>query len=318
MVSRYRSRNGTCGSGTSPADPMTDIRSLLWDMLRQVPEGRVTTYGALAEALGDRKAARAIGSLLSQNPTPPDPPCHRVVYADGRTGWYKGKGRGEEEKIALLIDEGVEVDDGRVDLDGFVFRDFKTVPVLEQLRAEQVRLSKEVHEDGGPLPDVLSAIDVSYDGDVAYAARIDFSLQDGSEIGHSFARSTVNFPYIPGYLSYREDQAMGGLMVDDGRLHVIDGNGVLHPRGAGIACHLGRGGYRTMGAAKSLLVGELMGDSVLVDGEERGRKVGRYFVSVGNLVTLSQAEEALTRLLDLGVDPCRRAHSEATRFKRTS
>ncbi len=317
MVSRYLSRNGTYGSGTAPADPPPDIRSLLWDMLRQIPRGSVTTYGALAESLGDRAAARAVGSLLSENPTPPDPPCHRVVYADGRTGWYKGKGKGAEEKISLLRDEGVDVIDGRVDLKDHIFRDFDTVPVLQSLMAEQVTLSENIVYDGGPLPDTLSAIDVSYRGDTAYAARVDFSFQDGSELGQGRARTTVAFPYIPGYLSFREAEAMEPLLVDDGRLHVIDGNGILHPRGAGIACHLGRGGHRTMGAAKSLLTGELSGSSIILDGEERGRKVGKYFVSVGNLVDLSQAEEALSRMLEMGVDPCRRAHSEATRFKKS-
>ncbi len=317
MVSRFHSRNGTCGSGTAPADHPPDIRTQLWDMLRQVPQGMVTTYGALADSLGDRRAARAIGSLLSKNPTPPDPPCHRVVYADGRTGWYKGRGRGAEDKISLLRAEGVEVHEGRVDLEKHLFTEFETVPVLKFMREEQLALSREIDCDGGPLPDTLSAIDVSYDGDTAFAARVDFSLLDGSEIGRERVRTEVGFPYIPGYLSYREAGAMGCLLVDDGRLHVIDGNGVLHPRRAGIACHLGREGHRTMGAAKSLMVGELDGESVRIDGEEKGRKVGRYYVSVGNLVTLSQAEEALGRMLDMGVDPCRRAHSEATRFKRS-
>ncbi len=315
MVSRFHSRNGTCGSGTAPADHPPDIKALLWEMLRQVPRGSVTTYGALADSLGDRGAARAIGSLLSKNPTPPDPPCHRVVYADGRTGWYKGKGKGAEEKISLLRNEGVDVREGHVDLEKHLFTDFQTIPVLKIMMAEQLALSKQIDFDGGPLPDTLSAIDVSYDGDTAFAARVDFSLSDGSEIGRECVRTTVEFPYIPGYLSFREAEAMRSLLMDDGRLHLIDGNGILHPRGAGIASHLGRDGHRTMGAAKSLLTGELVGRSIIIDGEERGRKVGKYYVSVGNRVTLSQAEEALTRLLDMGVDPSRRAHSEATRFK---
>ncbi len=76
-----------------------------------VPRGRVTTYGALACAVGAPRAARAVGAVLHQNPTPLQIPCHRVVHADGKIGGYV---HGVRQKRALLRREGIRFDHGRV------------------------------------------------------------------------------------------------------------------------------------------------------------------------------------------------------------
>ena len=316
MACRYLSHRGTSGSATT-TECWPSFRELLWDLVRRIPAGKVSTYGALAEAMGDRGAARAVGAELSGNPTPPDPPCHRVVYADGGIGWYGGRGRGAEEKERLLRSEGVEVSQGRVDLSRHLFSDFRCRPFLTEMREEQDAVASAV-TNGGAEPALVSAMDVSYRGDEAFAARVDFLLDSGEETGHRLHRRRVDLPYIPGYLSYREGPALLPLMEDDGRLHLVDGHGLLHPRRAGIACHLGVRGHRCAGAAKSLLCGVLSDESVLVDGEERGRMTGGYYVSVGSNVTLDQACEALERLLDIGIDPCRRAHRLASDFQRSS
>ncbi|TFG91432.1 MAG: MGMT family protein [Syntrophobacterales bacterium] len=78
----------------------------------RIPWGRVTSYGALAEAIHAPGAARAVGSALAQNPFPLIIPCHRVVKSDGHAGQFGG---GREMKKALLSLEGVEIDDrGRI------------------------------------------------------------------------------------------------------------------------------------------------------------------------------------------------------------
>lgn len=82
-----------------------------YKILSTVPSGKVTTYKALAEALGCR-AYRAVGNAMNKNPYPRDiVPCHRVVNTDGRLGGYAGR---PEEKIKRLKAEGVEVKDKRV------------------------------------------------------------------------------------------------------------------------------------------------------------------------------------------------------------
>lgn len=55
----------------------------VYDLLRTVPEGQVTTYGDLAQALGFPGAARAIGKIMNVNPEPFVVPCHRVWRQTG-------------------------------------------------------------------------------------------------------------------------------------------------------------------------------------------------------------------------------------------
>ena len=99
----------------------------IYQQLRQVPKGRVTTYKALAESLGS-KAYRAVGAAMRTNPYAPEVPCHRVVAADGTIGGFKGKKMGETiaEKTQMLEKEGVIVENGKVkDFENVLFTGFK-------------------------------------------------------------------------------------------------------------------------------------------------------------------------------------------------
>lgn len=76
----------------------------VWAKTAQIPRGRVTTYGALAKALGKPKAARAVGNALNRNPHAPRVPCHRVVRANGQLG---GFANGSAAKARILRQEGI-------------------------------------------------------------------------------------------------------------------------------------------------------------------------------------------------------------------
>jgi methylated-DNA-[protein]-cysteine S-methyltransferase len=90
-----------------------------YELLKQVPEGKVTTYREMAGALHTR-AWRAVGSAMAKNEHLLDIPCHRVVRSDGSVGEYA---RGADTKAALLIKEGVAVTNGRVkDLGRYLHR----------------------------------------------------------------------------------------------------------------------------------------------------------------------------------------------------
>lgn len=77
----------------------TDFQCAVLRALLEVPYGKTTTYGALAEAIGRPKVARAVGMALNKNPIPIIIPCHRVV---GRDGSLTGFAWGMEAKRHLL------------------------------------------------------------------------------------------------------------------------------------------------------------------------------------------------------------------------
>ncbi|MFH2019368.1 MAG: methylated-DNA--[protein]-cysteine S-methyltransferase [bacterium] len=78
--------------------------ALVYSLTRQIPLGKVTTYGALARALSSRDARR-VGHALHAN-TDPQTPCHRVVNKEGRLAPNYAFG-GSLEQYALLKEEGV-------------------------------------------------------------------------------------------------------------------------------------------------------------------------------------------------------------------
>lgn len=85
---------------TLPLAPQgTPFQQAVWRRLQTIPYGHTTTYGALAEALGDAKAARAVGAANGRNPIPILIPCHRLVGHDGRLTGFRG---GIGIKAALL------------------------------------------------------------------------------------------------------------------------------------------------------------------------------------------------------------------------
>jgi methylated-DNA-[protein]-cysteine S-methyltransferase len=94
---------------------LSKFQKKVYAKLCEVPAGKVTTYQDLAQAVGS-KACRAVGSAMSKNPFAPEVPCHRVVKANGEIGQYA---LGAETKIAMLLAEGIEVLDKKVDLAKF-------------------------------------------------------------------------------------------------------------------------------------------------------------------------------------------------------
>lgn len=90
-----------------------------YELLKLVPEGKVTTYSEIAKAL-NTKAWRAVGSAMAKNKNLIVIPCHRVVRSDGTIGQYAS---GSDEKAQLLLNEGVAVSNGKVqDLSKFIHR----------------------------------------------------------------------------------------------------------------------------------------------------------------------------------------------------
>ena len=92
----------------------------IYKKLLEVPEGKITTYGELAKAVGFTNGQRAIGKIMNKNPYPVIIPCHRVVKSDGKVGGYA---YGKEIKIKILKKEGIKIKDGKIlDLENTIYR----------------------------------------------------------------------------------------------------------------------------------------------------------------------------------------------------
>ena len=85
-------------------------------LLRKIPKGKVTTYGALAKALSSHP--RAIGKMLNCNSDSVRYPCFKVVRSDGSLGGYAD---GVNKKIILLKRDGIRIINRKIDLDTYGF-----------------------------------------------------------------------------------------------------------------------------------------------------------------------------------------------------
>lgn len=86
------------------------------EVVRRIPRGRVTTYGAVAARAGLVRQARLVGKVLGALPATSRVPWQRVVAAGGRIAFPAGSAS-REIQVARLAAEGVVVVRGRVDLD---------------------------------------------------------------------------------------------------------------------------------------------------------------------------------------------------------
>ena len=87
---------------------LTDFSARVLKQACKIPRGKVAAYSGLAAKIGSPRAARAVGTVLANNPFPIIIPCHRVVHADGSLGGFGG---GLKMKRELLDREGVVLND---------------------------------------------------------------------------------------------------------------------------------------------------------------------------------------------------------------
>lgn len=206
---------------------------------------------------------------------------------------------------------------------------------LEQAAELQLRLRDLVVEEGEPADARLVAgVDISgLHGDgPAVGAAILLSLPDLEMADRALVEGTLRFPYVPGFLSFRE----APLMLEALRrlspapdLVIVEGHGRAHPRGLGIASHVGLIlGRPTIGFAKSRLVGRyeepgpeagstspLLRDGAVIGSVIRTKTgVKPVFVSVGHMISLPAAVDTVLRCTLPGQrlpEPIRLAHLAA-------
>ena len=303
-----------------------DLAQELAGLVAQIPHGRVSTFADVAEALGDARAAMAVFRILRDRDVEGR---HRIVRVSGEVPWA-GAG-------ARLRREGLAVSQGRVEnLEQVRFREFQGPRTLAVLREEQRRLATRVERtDRFESAERIAGFDVSYDGDDAIAAAVVMD-PNGEHVHQELSLQVrIDFPYIPGYLAYREFPAIERCyrhLVPEPDVLLIDGHGILHPARFGIASYAGVALDKpSIGAAKSLLVGEAgaaprkaggtteirVGGEVLGAGLRSGASRRLIYVSTGHAVSLETAVRITKRLCRTRIpEPLRRADLLAKTVKR--
>lgn len=97
------------------------MKMRVYHYLQKIPKGKVVTYGQIAEYLGNKKLARAVGNILHNNPDLQKYPCFRVVNAKGKLSEHFAFG-GAEGQRRLLMADGIEVENDHVDLEKYRYQ----------------------------------------------------------------------------------------------------------------------------------------------------------------------------------------------------
>lgn len=84
----------------------TEFQLKVWESLLKIPMGKLSTYGNLAEEIGNSKASRAVGTAIGSNPVAFLIPCHRVIQSTGKIGGYMW---GRERKQMIIGWESAKI-----------------------------------------------------------------------------------------------------------------------------------------------------------------------------------------------------------------
>jgi len=271
-----------------PLPKTPNLQESVWKLVQQIPFGEVTTFGSIAKSLGDVSASRFVGKLMLHHDHQPHCLCHRIVRADGSIGKFVA---GIEQKVQLLRQEGhvvksrVPTSTNEKPSSDFIiahgkrWADFHSHAPLTVLADFQRSLATSAlikpiqtvgsstrASDGSSAAVRIAGVDVSFapKSDLAVAAYTEVSLADRKSVYTKTYQSRVEFPYISGYLAFRELPLLMALLEqvraerDLADVLVVDGSGVLHPRQAGIAMMLGvLCDVPTIGVTKKHLCGKV-------------------------------------------------------------
>jgi deoxyribonuclease V len=198
-----------------------------------------------------------------------------------------------------------------------------------------------LHDGAGIGPvDVIAGADISYSrgSDLFFAAIVLLSYPDMHPIETVHAVGKVSFPYIPGLLSFREGPVLLEAFKKIQRapdVIIFDGQGIAHPRGIGLAAHLGLFlDIPAIGCAKSRLCGEHREPGLSAGDHEdliyQGRVIGSVlrtragvrpvFVSPGHLISKDRSREVVLKCCR-GYrlpEPVRQAHLAVNRLRISS
>lgn len=203
---------------------------------------------------------------------------------------------------------------------------------LQKMMAGHVRL-----EPYKGIPKTIAGADVSFNrfSTTIYAGIAVFSFPDLKLLSYSLAQTETRFPYVSGYLAFREVPALSKAwdgLEEKPDLMILDGQGILHPRQMGIATHFGiLKDLPTIGCAKTMLYGDYNNPDlekfstspIYAKGELAGYAlrtkvaVKPVFVSPGHLTDVESSLDIIKQCVGKYriPEPTRIAHEMVNRFR---
>ncbi len=273
-----------------------DFYVALREILEQIPENRVTTPMHLALALGDPIANRAVIEAMNRKDL--------RVFASKVT-----QHPSNQEKV---------------------FTDFYSdTPLKKFIELQRSMAGRAVLEDHPKNIRRVAGVDAAYSDDVAHGACVVMDRKLNIMESQSVVTEAL-FPYIPGYLAFREAPAILSAARGASGFDVllVNGHGVAHPRGCGLATFVGLElDAPTIGVARRRLVGDVGGErggwspvtlgGVVVGAEIRETGRAPIYVSAGHLISLESSLEIVRDFRVEGVlpEPLRLAHMIAKKEK---
>lgn len=303
-----------------------DFYSYLYDLVKQIPPGRISTYTHLALALGDTRARKAVKETLATVHDNPSIPWYRVIGDNGAIQTEKQKHLLQQEKIPAYKKPVLKYKDR-------VFSAFITTYPLKKLRKKQLILQQNlVLKDSFTTLDSIGGADVSYQGRNAYAGYVSMDYNTHVLGVTKTLQMKTNFPYIPTYLTYREFPILKTLLknIPPPSLLLLNGHGLSHPYHFGLASHLGiLLDIPTIGIAKNLLCGTISHKNITQDVAPiiyHGKKVGwahwphgvqkPIFISPGHKISLATSLDIAKKMCQYRIpEPLRKAHLLAQKRK---
>lgn len=204
------------------------------------------------------------------------------------------------------------------------------------LRAQEIVRQRAVLHNDHAVPHLVAGVDQAFTGDTIISGIVVVDYESIDVVEEVYFKSTVDYPYIPTFLSFREGPAITsayGKLQHTPDILMVDGCGINHPRGAGLATHIGVVlDVPTIGIAKNILCGK--GDEPLEAGDVtrlvfESRHVGwlvkscrrcrPIVVAPGHRVSMHGALEITKHMLrgHKLPEPCMLAHKYVNNLKKT-
>ncbi|NOZ81419.1 MAG: endonuclease V [DPANN group archaeon] len=198
-----------------------------------------------------------------------------------------------------------------------------------KLKEEQLKLAKKISlEDGFSEINLIAGADQIMVGDSILSVIVVLDAESLKIVDAAHVVQKPKFKYIPGLLAYRESPIMVEAFSKLRRrpdLLFVKGNGILHPRGIGLASHVGLLlDVPTIGVAKKLVLGKEEQEALYIDDKLVGfslmtrEHAKPIYISPGHLISLDSAREVTERFC-IGQkmpEPLHIAHRMGAKLKR--